>query len=150
MIEKENARPVGGTTEQASETPALSKTGFHCDSNTGFQRTQGRIEALLHHGEENALRTSFLCAITGLSQREIVKAVSEERKHGAPILSSCRNEGGYFLPSPGERGQRETEACLRTMRSRAIQTLQAVHALQKSAQQLTGQLSVSDLKGGEE
>lgn len=150
MIEKENARPGVAAPEQASETPARSSTGFPCDFNTGFQRTQGRIEALLHQGQENALRTSFLCAVTGLSQREIVKEVSRERANGALILSTCTGEGGYFLPSPGERGQRETEACLRTMRSRAIQTLQAVHALQKSAQQLTGQLSVADLKGGDE
>lgn len=150
MMKKENARPGAATPEQAKQNKEMEITSSICDSITKKPRTQGRIEALLHHGEENALRTSFLCAVTGLSQREVVKEVSRERANGALILSSCRGEGGYFLPSPGERGQRETEACLRTMRARAVKTLQAVYALQKSSQKLTGQLAIDDLKGREQ
>ena len=36
MTDKENARPVGGTTEQAKiENTCLADIGFHCDSITG-------------------------------------------------------------------------------------------------------------------
>ena len=145
MIKKENARPGVAAPEQAMfEHTGLVDSVFHCDSITGEQRTQEKIEALLHKGRENSLRTSFLSAVTGLTQRQVVMEVSRERANGVPILSSCRGEGGYYLPADGEQGQRETEECLRTMRSRAVKTLQAVKALAESTQRLEGQLAVSE------
>ncbi len=145
MVEKRKTRPGAATLERVEKNTGLVTTGSICDFTTAETRVQGRIEALLHKGENNALRTCFLSAVTGLSPRQVVKEVSTERANGAPILSTCRGDGGYFLPSDGEQGQQETAACLRTMRARAIRTLQAVRDLAAATGCLDGQISINDL-----
>lgn len=49
-------------------------------------------------GEERAMRTAEIMAITGMTKREIVRAVQREReKHF--ICSTMRNGGGYYRPA---------------------------------------------------
>lgn len=148
MDEKRNARPGEATPERAMMNKGSKTTSSICNSNTDLHRTQEPIEAILRRGEENKLRTSFLTAITGMNKRQLQTEITREREAGVPILSTCRGEGGYFLPAEGEQGQRETEACLRTLRARAIRTLKAVQAIQEAAQSLEGQLTMDDLEGG--
>lgn len=49
-------------------------------------------------GEEKAMRTAEIMAITGMTKREIVRAVQREReKHF--ICSTTANGGGYYRPA---------------------------------------------------
>ena len=42
-----------------------------------------------------------LMSVLGLANtRQLREAINFERMHGALILSTVRNRGGYFLPSP--------------------------------------------------
>lgn len=48
--------------------------------------------------EQRAIKTKEIMAITGMSQREVTKAVQHEReKHF--ICSTMRNGGGYYRPA---------------------------------------------------
>lgn len=60
---------------------------------------RGSICGLLRAGENNATTTTELMRITGLSQREICRAVQNERRAGAVIISKTIPPGGYYLPS---------------------------------------------------
>lgn len=57
------------------------------------------IRDLLARGRENRLTTAELCALTGLSRRELQSRIREERLSGTLILSTRGGDGGYFLPS---------------------------------------------------
>lgn len=49
-------------------------------------------------GEQRAIKTKEIMAITGMSQREVTKAVQREReKHF--ICATMRNGGGYYRPA---------------------------------------------------
>lgn len=50
----------------------------------------------LRYGEQNAVGTKRLCALTSLKERELRRAIELLRRQGVPILSSVR---GYFLPA---------------------------------------------------
>lgn len=57
------------------------------------------------NGEQRAMRTKEIMAITGMSQREVTKAVQREReKHF--ICSTMRNGGGYYRPAHGSEIER--------------------------------------------
>ena len=49
-------------------------------------------------GEEKAMRTAEIMAITGMTKREIVRTVQRERKNHF-ICSTTRNGGGYYRPA---------------------------------------------------
>lgn len=56
-------------------------------------------------GEQRAIKTKEIMAITGMSQREVTKAVQREReKHF--ICSTMRNGGGYYRPAHGSEIER--------------------------------------------
>ena len=56
-------------------------------------------------GEQRAMRTKEIMAITGMSQREVTKAVQREReKHF--ICSTMQNGGGYYRPAHGSEIER--------------------------------------------
>lgn len=49
-------------------------------------------------GEQRAMKTAEIMAITGMTKREIVRAVQREReKHF--ICATMRNGGGYYRPA---------------------------------------------------
>lgn len=51
-------------------------------------------------GEQRAMRTKEIMAITGMTQREVTKAVQREReKHF--ICATMQNGGGYYRPANG-------------------------------------------------
>jgi len=55
----------------------------------------------LRQGKENAKTRQELCEITGLSDRQVRKLISEERKHGIPIVNDCDGKG-YYIPTTTE------------------------------------------------
>ncbi len=103
---------------------------------------------MLLQGEQNAISSTELVRLTGFkSVRELQNEIARERETGALILSTCRNGGGYFLPSPGEAGRREISAFVATLRARAINTLRALKAAREALEGLDGQVSLDDLEG---
>lgn len=93
------------------------------------------IESLLLHGEENAISTADLVSMSGAtSVRKLQQQIERERARGALILSA--SDGGYFLPDDGEKGYRELTAFVRTLRSRAVNTLRTLKAANKALQQM--------------
>ena len=85
------------------------------------------IEKHLRHGRENAILTRDLMRILGMTERAIRYEVSVERRHGAPILSDCRSDGGYYLPGTPE----ERAICARSLRHRAAEILAAADAVER-------------------
>lgn len=56
-------------------------------------------------GEQRAIKTKEIMAITGLTRREVARAVQREReKHF--ICSTMRNGGGYYRPAHGSEIER--------------------------------------------
>lgn len=89
------------------------------------------VESILLHGEENAISTADLVALTGAKNvRHLQRQIERERLRGALILSSA--DGGYFLPDFGEKGRRELLIFVRTLQRRAFHTLQTLKAANKA------------------
>lgn len=81
-----------------------------CNSITAVRGFQGRIASLLPAGEENAMRSADIRAALGIkTTRQLQVEIEFEHLHGALILSTWRNHGGYYLPGEGEVGQLELE-----------------------------------------
>lgn len=66
-----------------------------------------KIFDILPVGEENAISAKALSAKLGLSVRECRARISKELQEGSFCLSSTHRPGGYFRPSPGEKGRQE-------------------------------------------
>lgn len=148
MNKKRNARPAGSAAERAEVGTALAGNIPCNDFTISVTRKQGLIESLLLQGEENAIPSSELVNLTGVkSTRELQLIISQEREAGALILSTCRGGGGYFLPSPGEAGQREISAFVATLRARALNTLKALKTAREALESLEGQVALDDLEG---
>lgn len=104
------------------------------------------IESYLSHGADNVTTTEELKALTGVSARDIVQAVSDRRAAGVPILSSTN--GGYYLPSLRPAAAlMEIRSCITTLKNRGANTLKAARALRKHerrlADQVAGQLDLT-------
>ena len=139
------ARPAGDAAGQAEAGNALQGSFPDSDCTTNPPRKQGLIESLLPTGEQNAIRASDLAHLAGVkSNRELRNMISRERAAGALILSTCRNGGGYFLPSGGEAGRREMEAFVATLRTRALNTLRAVKAARSALERVEGQIALDE------
>lgn len=148
MKYSKKARPAVGAAGQAKVGTALTGKIPCNDFTTSVSRKQGLIESLLLQGEENAISSSDLVSMTGVkSIRELQLIIAQEREAGALILSTCRGGGGYFLPSPGEAGQREISAFVATLRARALNTLKALKAAREALESLEGQVALDDLEG---
>ena len=146
MTAKERAAHGAGTPGRQETATFDRATAFQRNCTTPQPRKQGFVEALLLQGEENALTSGELVRLTGFkSVRELQNEIAREREAGALILSSCRGGGGYFLPSPGEAGQREISAFVSTLRARAINTLRVLKAAREALEGLDGQVSLDDL-----
>lgn len=148
MKTKENAAHGAGTPGRQETATFDRATAFQSNFTTPQPRKQGFVEALLLQGEENALPSGELVRLTGFkSIRELQNEIAREREAGSLILSTCRGGGGYFLPAPGEAGQREISAFVATLRARALNTLRVLKAAREALDGLDGQVSLDDLEG---
>ncbi|MCR4786014.1 MAG: hypothetical protein K5847_05095 [Lachnospiraceae bacterium] len=108
------------------------------------------IAELLKNGAEYPTSNMELQAITGLSHREIVATVSEERKQGTPILSTTKGKGGYFMPDTApEKARKEIKACIHTIENRAKNSFLGLQTLKREAERLdlllSGQMELNDV-----
>ena len=138
---KEKARPAGGTAEQANQEKRRESGNsyfyFNMDGNRG--QGNGTISDLLLEGAENAIAAKELAKMAGLPNvRQLQEEIARERDAGAVILSTCRNGGGYYLPAEGDTGRREIEEYIRTLKSRALNTLRAIRSAQAALRDLDG------------
>ena len=147
MTAKEKA-VHGADTPRRQETATFDRaTAFQNNFTTPQLRKQGFVESLLLQGEENALPSSELVRLTRFkSVRELQNEIAREREAGALILSTCRNGGGYFLPSPGDAGKHEIAAFVATLRGRALNTLRVLKAAREALESLDGQVSIDDVE----
>ena len=131
MREQKKTRPAGGTAEQADQEKRRESGNSQCHSSTGNTCGQddGMIYSLLLEGAENAVTAKELAKMAGLPNvRQLQEEIARERDAGAVILSTCRNGGGYYLPAEGDTGRREIEEYIRTLKSRALNTLRAIRS----------------------
>lgn len=90
------------------------------------------VADILPEGKENAMSAEALCSRLGLETvRELQKEIARERAAGAVILSTCQEDGGYFLPG----NVREVKEFIKTLENRGRNTLRAL----ESARELLGQ-----------
>lgn len=148
MSKNKKSHPSAATLGRLETATFKRATAIQSNFTTPQPRKQGVVESLLLQGEGNALPSNELVRLTGFrSVRELQNEIAREREAGALILSTCRGGGGYFLPSPGEAGQREISAFVATLRARAINTLRALKAAREALESLEGQVSLDDLEG---
>lgn len=142
------------TLGRAEAEQAAGRTSYPCGHYTTFSsgRQPGFIEGLLPRGENNAIPTAQLVALTGYrSARELQRQIEAERQRGALILSRSGNGGGYFLPSEGEKGKREIALYVQTLRARAVNTLRTIRSAKAALREVDGQqhLEVWRIDGAE-
>lgn len=129
MTKNKNARPAGGTAEQAKRESHRRGGNPYQKSNTERGGGQaGGIASLLLEGSENGLHLQDLVRLTGEDQRTVRAMIHDERRQGMPILSDCVH--GYFLPG----SQQECEACVQSLRHRAAEILKAAAAIESAAE----------------
>lgn len=74
-------------------------------------------------GKGNAVCAETLCSRLGFETvRELQKEIARERAAGAVILSTCQEDGGYFLPG----NVREVKEFIKTLENRGRNTLMAL------------------------
>ena len=123
---------------------AVNSSDFN--SSTAGRGFQGRIASLLPAGEENAMRSAEIRAALGIkTTRHLQAEIEYERLHGALILSTCRNHGGYYLPGEGETGQREIADFVRTVSARAHSSLRILRAFRKAMKIPGGQIKLEEM-----
>ena len=145
MSRSKKAALDAGTIESGLEKQKTGQASGSPDgeSITGEKSFQGRIEAMLPRGERNAVCSKDLMSVLGLANtRQLREAINFERMHGALILSTVRNRGGYFLPSPGEAGRREIAAFIRTVNARAVNSQRIRRTARQALTVLDGQLEM--------
>lgn len=91
-----------------------------------------RVFDLLSPGEENALTSRELEALTGWAERIIRKRIRLERLAGYPILSSGK---GFFLPASGA----ELRRYARSIAHRAAAVAEIAHAAERAVAEADGQ-----------
>ena len=99
------------------------------------------IEELLNKGHENKVTKTNLLSVLGMSERELVKQIHNERKAGALILSTTTDGGGYFLPA----NDAELKAYIKSMENRAANTFVAIRSARAALKEDAGQLTFSDV-----
>ena len=112
----------------------------HDNFTIGAGAGQGPISRLLMHGAENAMPKGQIMALAGLTaERQFLKLVEAERKHGALILSTREHGGGWYLPDKGEKGRAEIERHRATLVSKAVSMLRTAEAERMALNVLPGQ-----------
>lgn len=128
-----NIKAASVVVHRDGEGEQIALPGFPISNskhNMGGTEKQGPITSLLPSGAERAVSLSRLADMTGLSTREVRRAIQRERLHGAPICSD--NQHGYYLAA----SEVERAAFCRSMRGRALQILRAARAVEKGAAQI--------------
>lgn len=151
MINKKETRPRRQPEAGQAEKIGFGEANFPgSDFSTGSNKTQAIFD-LLPVGESNAISSKQLANIVGTSSvRDLQNRIAAEREQGALILSTCRNGGGYFRPSPGEIGKAEINRYIATLRARALSTLHILHAAKAavaSDSELAGQIDFDEVEG---
>lgn len=83
------------------------------------------VADILPEGKENAVSAEALCNRLGIETvRELQKEIARERAAGAVILSTCQEDGGYFLPG----NVREVKEFIKTLENRGRNTLRALES----------------------
>ena len=117
------------------------------DSTTQSGTAQRFFQNILPKGAENAIKTTELCRMMGIKDpRALRKMISDERALGAVILSG---DGGYFLPSAGEKGRQEAAAFIATVTAKGANTIKAVRSAQAFLDGLPGQIEIGGYADGE-
>ncbi len=133
-----------GVEQQFSGQAVNSSVFYTSTTGKGFQ---GRIASLLPAGEENAMRSSDIRAALGIkTTRQLQAEIEYERLHGALILSTCRNHGGYYLPSEGEAGRQEVTAFVRTVDAKAVHAPRSLRTFRQALKITGGQLELEELR----
>ena len=91
---------------------------------TAFCPKQGSVAALLSKGQDNALTAREISRITGLNPRDVTRAICDERRHGAPILSDPA--AGFWLASNVE----ELRRCITALNRRACEILKTAQGME--------------------
>lgn len=141
MSKNEKPRPTGGTVAQGK-----GQDSNHNNFTTSTSNLQA-IYDLLPEGEARAISSKSLAELVGASSvRELQSRIAVERDQGKLILSTCRNGGGYFRPSPGDDGQAEINRFIATLKARALNTLRALRAARLAQSEIDGQIGLDDLQ----
>lgn len=150
MNKREKAARGAATPGRQTETAVLNETTISQSNYTKTgEQEQGFVESLLPQGEKKALASRKLVKLTGFrSVRELQAEIAREREAGALILSTCRNGGGYFIPSDGIEGVHEMSEFVATLRARAFHTLRSLKTVREVLQHIDGQLGLDDLEEG--
>ena len=87
------------------------------------------IVELLKPGRENITSTDELLEVLQIRPRNLYKAIREERRAGAAILSTKENGGGYWLWDG--KNYKELEQYYKMQRSMAIDILATLKPVRK-------------------
>lgn len=68
-----------------------------------------KIYDIVPQGEENAIPAAEVCRILGVTPRERRAIAARELNEGLLVLYTTEKPGGYFKPSPGEKGRQEIQ-----------------------------------------
>lgn len=108
-------------------------------------KTEGRVATILGHGAENAMKAAALMEALGLrDQRQLRNLIERERAAGVLILSTCRGNGGYFLPSENPvQARDEIAAFVHTVMSRSLNSILILKAARRALRECTGQVAIN-------
>lgn len=104
-----------------------------------------KIFDILPVGEENAISAKALSAKLGLSVRECRARISKELQEGSFCLSSTHRPGGYFRPSPGEKGRQELLRFYRRELSRSRSSARKLKTVRTALEECEGQETAFDI-----
>lgn len=125
MNKRKNARPEAATSGRAKRESTRESNNSHNQFTTAADGGQWEISSLLLEGRSNALHLADLVRLTGWPERDVRKAIQQERKQGSPILSD--NRSGYFLSG----NEQERALCVRSLRHRAHEILRAAACIER-------------------
>ena len=125
MNKRKYARPEAATSGRAKRESTRESNNSHNQFTTAADGGQWEISSLLLEGRSNALHLADLVRLTGWPERDVRKAIQQERKQGSPILSD--NRSGYFLSG----NEQERALCVRSLRHRAHEILRAAACIER-------------------
>lgn len=116
--------------EYQDHTPVQGRAATVEPANT--KKLRMIVVDVLPAGKENAMSAEALCSRLGLETvRELQKEIARERAAGAVILSTCQEDGGYFLPG----NVREVKEFIKTLENRGRNTLRALESARELLRQ---------------
>ena len=81
-----------------------------------------KLYDILPIGEENAVSGSEICRVLGVTPRERRAIAARDLNEGLLVLYTTEKPGGYFKPSPGEKGRQE----ISRFRARELSRLRSI------------------------